>query len=133
MWAVFLKGMPHRRALAHVQIVTLRTMHNALKAMLVRVHDAARGLAVAPAFKSSDADGASVASGDGATHHNGGPIEVQDGATARAVAAAVDAFSSELLASARALRELQRQLDQQAEGCESLPSAPCSRAPSRGR
>jgi hypothetical protein len=121
-----------------VQIVTLRTMHNALTAMLMRVHDAARRMAISPAFKDDECAGcesvglpletarserSSVGSA-AAKSGQEGPKEIEEGSTARAVAAAAGLFSKELLDMVKALQKLQQQLDQQEEGC--VPSPPPS-------
>ena len=127
---------------AHMQIVTLRTMKNALTSILARVHDASCRLRVTPAFKSdansdddvaagADAAGAAAAiadPGNGSStageesprrrpQRNGGPVEQEEGSTARAVAAAVEMFSGELLDAADELNRLQAQLNRQHEGC----------------
>jgi hypothetical protein len=128
-----------------LQIVTLRTMHNALTAMLVRVHDAAKLMAISPAFKadegnSNDAADALAsdvlsprissstcsATGDAGKSDQMGPKELEEGSTARAVAGAAGLFSKELLDMVQALQQLQQQLDQQEEGCAPLCHVTCS-------
>ena len=52
-----------------------------------------------------------------------GPVEQEEGSTARAVAAAVEMFAGELLDAAEELQRLQKQLDSQHEGCVPPSSA----------
>ena len=120
-------------------------MKNALTSILARVHDASHRLRVTPTFKDDadadndgepadpDAAGAAAATADGplddgngssvagepspAKRRFSGPVEEEDGSTARIVAAAVELFSGELLDAADELSRLQAQLDRQHEGC----------------
>lgn len=88
-----------------LQIVTLRTMHHILTAVLARVHHASVRLRITPEMEQGAAEGGN------------GPAERVDGSTARTVAAVAVAFSEELLAAVTALGGLQQHLDCQEEGC----------------
>eukprot|EP00892_Ulva_mutabilis_P001256 jgi/Ulvmu1/11130/UM071_0013.1 len=86
------------------RVVTLRTMHHILCAVLARLHRVSVPLRITPDME------------EGAAAGGLGPAERVDGSTARTVAAVAAAFAEELLASVGALEDLQRQLDAQQEG-----------------
>ena len=72
---------------------------------------------IAPEFKENN-----QSDDDEADLNQTGPVEVVEGSTARAVAAAVDMYSAELLNATQQLMQLQTQLDEQHEGCATRPA-----------
>jgi hypothetical protein len=79
-------------------------MHHVITSVLARLHAASTHLCISPDLSQDILDGRDR------------PAERIEGSTACAVAGVVDMYSRELLDSAHALHELQRQLDKEQEG-----------------
>jgi hypothetical protein len=90
--------------------------------IFARVHETSRRMRITPAFKDSVSDVESNEDDGEDAHGRGGPVEQVEGSTARSVAAAVEMFSREILDMARTLQRLQKQLDDQQEGCADIAS-----------